>query len=210
SRGRELRVTRPDIHSWQVHGHDGTVRVTYTIFGDRADGTYLAIDRTHAHLNIPATFMYAPSLATRPVRVTFCMPDSTWKVATQLADTPDPNTWAAPHLQYFMDSPTELSAHRVYEWPVTSGGRTQTIRVALHHAGTEAEAEAYVDATKRIVAEQEAVFGELPEFDFGAYTFLADYLPWVDGDGMEHRNSTVVISTRPLATGMVGNLGTVS
>ncbi|HEY0971334.1 MAG TPA: PDZ domain-containing protein [Gemmatimonadales bacterium] len=210
SRGRELRVTRPDIHSWEVHGHDGTVRVTYTIFGDRADGTYLGVDRTHTHMNTPATFMFAPTLAERPVRLTVCAADSTWKVATQLVPTSDPYTFTAPHTQYFFDSPTEASDFELHEWPVTSGGRTQTIRVALHHAGTAEEAARYVDATRRIVAEQEAVFGELPEFDFGTYTFLADYLPWVYGDGMEHRNSTVVSSTRPLSTGMVGNLGTVS
>jgi predicted metalloprotease with PDZ domain len=146
----------------------------------------------------------------RPVRLTVCAADSTWKVATQLVPTSDPRTFTAPHLQYFFDSPTEVSDFHSYEWPVTSGGRTQTIRVALHHEGTEEEAARYVDATKRIVDEHQAVIGELPEFDFGTYTFLADYLPWVYGDGMEHRNSTVVSSTRPLSTGMVGNLGTVS
>src|SRR5256885_15857793 len=29
-------------------GHDGTVKATYRVFGDRIDGTYLAVDRTHA------------------------------------------------------------------------------------------------------------------------------------------------------------------
>ncbi len=44
---------------------------------------------------------------------------------------------------------------------------------------------------EKIVREQAAVFGGLPPFDGGTYTFLMDYLPWADGDGMEHRNSTV-------------------
>ncbi|MBA3970005.1 MAG: peptidase M61, partial [Gemmatimonadetes bacterium] len=39
-RGRALTVTQPNLHQWNVGGHDGTVRVTYTLFGDRADGTY--------------------------------------------------------------------------------------------------------------------------------------------------------------------------
>ena len=38
------------------------------------------------------------------------------------------------------------------------------------------------------------MFGEFPVFDNGNYTFLADYLPWGGGDGMEHRNSTVIAS----------------
>jgi hypothetical protein len=29
------------------------------VFGDRLDGTYLAIDRTQAHINMPAAHMWA-------------------------------------------------------------------------------------------------------------------------------------------------------
>ena len=95
SKGRALRVTRPNPHQWDVAGHDGTVVVTYTLFGDRADGTYSAIDLTHAHLNMPATFMWARGLDARPVRVTF-RTDRPWKVATQLFPTPDSLTFTAP------------------------------------------------------------------------------------------------------------------
>ena len=209
SRGRALRVSRPNPHQWNVAGHDGTVTVTYTLFGDRADGTYAGIDLTHAHLNMPATFMWARGLEARPVRVTF-RPAGPWRVATQLFPTADSLTFTAPHLQYFMDSPTELSAHDVRSWTVTSGGRSQTIRFALHHAGTGAELDAYAEQVKKVVAEQEAMWGELPRYDAGTYTFIADYLPYVNGDGMEHRNSTILTSTRPLSAGGFGNLGTVS
>ena len=40
-------------------GHDGTVRITYKVYGDHVDGTYLGIDPTHAHMNMPATLMWA-------------------------------------------------------------------------------------------------------------------------------------------------------
>ena len=40
----------------------GTVQLRYTIFGDRCDGTYLAVDATHAHMNTPATFVWARGL----------------------------------------------------------------------------------------------------------------------------------------------------
>jgi predicted metalloprotease with PDZ domain len=209
--GRALRVTRPDPYGWTVAGHDGTVRVRYTIFGDRADGTYLAVDRTHAHMNMPATFMFARGLEARPIRLTICAPDSTWTVATQLAAVEgDARTFTAPHLQYFFDSPTEVSDHETYAWPVTSGGRTQTVRLTLHHAGSKEEGARYAEKVKKVVAEQEGIFGELARYDFGTYTFLADYLPWDDGDGMEHRNSTVVISSGSLADNAMGLLGTVS
>lgn len=209
-RGRPLTPTRPNPHQWDVAGHDGTVRITYTLFGDRADGTYTGIDNTHAHLNAPAAFLWARGLERRPVTVTFQPARPEWKVATQLFPTRDPYTFTAPDFPYFMDSPVEISAHEVRSWQWTSGGRTQTLRLALHHQGTAQEAEAFTEMVKRVVDEQEAVFGELPRFDVGSYTFLADYLPWVPGDGMEHRNSTVLTSPRPLSTGALANLGTVS
>src|SRR5687767_11820874 len=120
SRGRSLTTEQPNPHQWNVAGHDGTVRVTYTLFGDRADGTYAQIDRTHAHLNIPATFMFARGFDARPVRVTFKWNDPKWRVATQLAPVGEPTatsaTFTAPHVQYFMDSPTEISEHELFTW----------------------------------------------------------------------------------------------
>ena len=56
------------------------------------------------------------------------------------------------------------------------------------------------------------IFGELPRFDNGTYTFLSDYLPWASGDGMEHRNSTVLSSPGALRNPAQrqGILGTVA
>ena len=108
--GRTLAVQRVSVDDWQVAGHAGTVRVVYRIFGDRADGTYMAVDTTHAHLNMPATFLWAVGTEIRPIRVTFRPPAGLdWTVGTQLLPTPDPATFTAPNLQYFLDSPTELA-----------------------------------------------------------------------------------------------------
>src|SRR4051812_45444640 len=42
--GRELQTTRPDPYGWTVPSHGGAVTVKYKVFGDRVDGTYLAVD----------------------------------------------------------------------------------------------------------------------------------------------------------------------
>ncbi len=212
SNGKPLQVTRPNEHQWNVNvGQDRQVRVTYTLYADRADGTYSGIDSTHAHLNMPATFMFARNTFPRPIRIKFNLPpDLNWKIATQLESTSDPTVFAAPNLHYFFDSPTEISNHTARTWTVPNGERTETIRLVMHHAGTEAELDAYTENVKQVVLEQKAIFGELPHFDFGTYTFLADYLPWVSGDGMEHRNSTILSSTGSLAQNATGLLGTVS
>ncbi|HEX7118020.1 MAG TPA: PDZ domain-containing protein [Longimicrobiales bacterium] len=209
--GRPLDVARPDPYGWTVSGHDGTVRFVYTLYADRADGTYSGVDATHAHLSMPATFAWARGLEDRPIAVTFHPPEgSGWKVATQLAPTDEPFTFTAPNLYYFLDSPTEVSDFDVREWTVPAGDGEATIRIALHHAGTDAEFDRFAEMAKKVVAEQIAVYGEPADYDYGTYTFIADYLPWVAGDGMEHRNSTILTSTRSLADGAMRNLGTLS
>src|SRR5262245_31177204 len=57
--GRPLDVVRASSSQWTVTSHPGQVNVTYRIYGDRIDGTYLAIDSTHAHINMPAALMWA-------------------------------------------------------------------------------------------------------------------------------------------------------
>ncbi len=205
--GNLLKVFRKDPYSWFVFDHNGTVNISYTLFANRGDGTYSQVDETHAHLNIPATFMYAPLLSDRKIEVDFKVRDDLgWKVATQLPLISG-TKFTAPNLQYFMDSPTEISNFGLREFTVNK----QNIRLALHHNGTQEELDTYFEKVKKVVLEQQKVYGELPKFDYGTYTFLACYIPNASGDGMEHRNSTILTSTRSLAGGgMERNIGTVS
>lgn len=52
SKGQALEATRPDPYSWEIKDHDGEVNVSYTLFANRADGTYSQVDESHAHLNM--------------------------------------------------------------------------------------------------------------------------------------------------------------
>ncbi len=194
SKGNILDITRPNPHQWNVSGHDGTVNFKYTLYANRAGGTYSGVDETHAHLNIPATFAFARNLGHRPVKVKYNIPDgSNWKVATQMK-TMDDGTFYAPDTYYFMDSPTEIADFHLRERMLDG----QNIRLALHTPATDAEVDAYFEEVMGIVEQQMKVFGELPDFDFGEYTFLSCYVPNASGDGMEHRNSTYVVSSKPL------------
>ena len=147
--GNALSVTRPNPYQWNVANHDGTVKISYTLYANRGGGTYSQVDETHAHLNIPATFMYAPAYDKRPISVTFDVRnDLQWKVATQLKNT-SVNTYYAPDLHYFMDSPTEISNHAVRSFKVPDNGKEQIVKFVLHHNGTEAELDQYFDGVKR-------------------------------------------------------------
>ena len=210
-KGHALQVSRPNPHEWIVSGHDGTVLINYTLFANHGDGTYSQIDETHAHLNIPATFAYGPEYADRPIEIEIDVrEDLGWKVATQLEPMAD-NRFRARDLQYFMDSPIEVSDHRIESFVIGNGEDAATIRFALHQENGYEGYEEYMGKVQAIVKEQVRVFGELPEFDHGTYTFLACYAPNVDGDGMEHRNSTVLTSVLGLSDGgQTRNIGTVA
>src|SRR5688500_3960157 len=169
--GRQIPFARPTVNQWRIAQHDGTVRIAYKIYGDRIDGTYLGVDVTHAHMNMPATLAWAEGLELRPVQITFVPPAGrTWRVATQLFTTNDPLTFTAPNLQYLMDSPTEFSDYILKTVAVKGpDGREATLRAAIHHAGTEAEAQAYIDAIGKIGRVQAMIFGEFPDFEPGHY-----------------------------------------
>src|SRR5574338_1703897 len=211
--GREIALTRPDPYGWTATPSGTTVRVTYRIFGDQLDGTYLAVYATHAHRRMPATFMWAREMLDRPIRVSFVPPPgANWRIATQLLPTSDPTTFTAPNLQYFMDSPTEFGPVSEYDFTVADADQTRQFRVALHHEARESHARKYVAGVEKIVREEGEIFGEYPPYEPGRYVFLADYLPYAHGDGMEHRNSTVMTGRRTLSIdrGMEGALDTVA
>lgn len=194
--GRPTAIRRTSPYSWKIPVSNGTAMFSYTLFGNYADGTYTGIDAQKLHLNMPATFVYAEGLEKIPVNLIINLEDKNdWSVATQLVRTND-STFSAPDYYYFYDSPTMAGAIDWRSWKVDG----QTIEVAMLHEGSDAQLDAYVEWIKKIVEEEKNIYGELPDFDYGRYTFLLTYNPWVHGDGMEHRNSTICSSNGHLAT----------
>ena len=207
SSGNPVSFKKINPYEWEVENTDGSIDFSYILFANRGDGTYSQIDETHAHLNMPATFIYVKGLEKNPMEITFSpRKDLGWKIATQLKQKTK-NTFSAPNLQYFMDSPTEMSNYQERSFTVDG----KKIHFVLHHNGTEAELDEYFEKVKKIVLAEKKVYGELPGYDYNEYRFLACYIPNASGDGMEHRNSTILTSTRALsAGGMKWNIGTVA
>lgn len=208
--GQEIAVYADNIAGWAIAGHGGAVKLTYTLFANGGDGTYAGIDDRKLHLNMPATFLYGEQLNDRPVLLqlkTDQRPD--WTVATQLVDLGQ-RRFAAPDYYYFFDSPTLVGDIMRGSFEVTNPDeKVQTIELAMMHEGTREEFDDYLTWTEDVVLAQQKVYGELPDFDYGRYTFLCAYNPWIGGDGMEHRNST--ICSAPVGLEMAERLiGTVS
>jgi predicted metalloprotease with PDZ domain len=206
--GRPATVEQRTLHRWRVRGHGGAVRVRYKVYGDEVDGTYLGVDAAQAHINMPAALLWGRGGVNPPPRGSFVAPpDTGWTVATQLYATSDPLVFTAPNLAYLMDSPAQFTAQTLRTFTVAPiagaagiGGTPATIRIALRHDGSDADVDRLAARTQAIVREQQAIFGELPAFEPGHYTFLATFAPGVDSDAMEHRNSTVMTAAARIAT----------
>lgn len=191
--GSELEIKQLEGDLYEIPTHGDAVKVSYTLFANWTDGTYASVDPSHAHLNMPAAFMWVLGQDKRPIRLQFNDLDKYgWKAATQLKNE-GAGVYSAPNMQYMMDSPTELSAYKVSSWDVDNNGKKEKINLAIHSDDDQSVIDAFAHQIGRMVLEEKAVFGELPAYDFGEYTFLDDVYPTNSGDGMEHRNSTCIV-----------------
>jgi predicted metalloprotease with PDZ domain len=156
---------------------------------------------------MPAAFMWAPSEEDRPIKFEFNDLDKYgWKVATQLKRDGD-NVYSAPNMQYMMDSPTELSDYKVTSWDVVNtDAKKEKINLAIHSVDAQPVIDNFGKMIQKMVLEEKAVFGELPTYDYGEYTFLDDVYPTVSGDGMEHRNSTCIVQPADKVEGFESRL----
>jgi len=191
--GINLPVEKTDADVYKISGYKTKATVTYTLFANYADGTYSGIDITGYHLNMPSAFMWVKGMEKAPISLQFTLLDARWKIATQLKPGSTAETFLAPDLQYFMDSPTKVGSLRIGTWNVTNpDGKQYTFRLALEATTTPEVFSAFAAKVEKMVKEAKAVFGELPAYDYGTYTFIASINPYVKGDGMEHRNSTMI------------------
>lgn len=205
--GKAIQFSLTQGDEYLIPTHGATVKVTYTLFGNWIDGTYAGFDETHAHMNIPATFMFPVGMDQRPRKVTFDHSDKEgWKVVTQLKPM-GKDTYYAANFQYFMDSPIEIANSKTASWEVKSPtGKMQTIHLVSHSNDDQATIDNYAKMLKKMCDEQAAVWGEYPNFDYGNYYFIHDVLPQYAGDGMEHRNSTVIVQRTAKIAGFENNL----
>lgn len=189
-----ITINQIDGDVYEVPNYNGYVRVQYLLFANYADGTYAGIDPSSVHLNMPASFLWVKSADKLPIDISFNLTNnSNWTIATQLTSTNNPFKFTAPGLQYFMDSPVKIGHLIQKNWEVKNiHGKNLQFQLAIEAQADDSAITSFAKKVERITQEAKAVFGEFPAYDYGKYTFLASINPYVHGDGMEHRNSTMI------------------
>ena len=191
--GNSLPCIRTDADVYKIAGRHSFVKIEYTLYGNYADGTYCSFDASGVHINMPACFMWVKGLEDKFISLTLEGLDENWTIATQLKPAANNGNFTAPNLQYFMDCPIIAGPLQWQEWNVeNSDGKNLKFRLALSAVATADQTTLFAQKLKKLVQEEQAVFGSFPNYDFGTYTFLASINPYVVSDGMEHRNSTMI------------------
>lgn len=204
-----LPVTRVDTQTWRINPNkEKRITITYKVFANNLSGTYSQLDARHANINPGTVFMYVVNHKQDPVSLKITPPND-WKIINGYMDSPNQTEWKFDNYDILMDTPTEIAADfTIDEFRVDE----KLYRVVIHSFGDEGgKRQQFVKDIEKIVKAQTAMMG-LPEFD--SYTFIFHFAPGneMGGDGMEHLNSTQIISTNTLASenGYNGALGTTS
>jgi len=192
--GDPLNGKRVGLNEWEVQRHQGEIRVNYSIFGDTSNGVHSQFSEEQTIINGPATFMYVPQLATRPVELYVKnRTDLNWEINTELTIKEDP-IYMASNLEEFMDSPILLGNFNIVSRTIESNGKKFELKLVVNNDVNQDTnlARDLLENITKVVLEQEKVFGNFPNFKNNSYTFLASFRPYCDESIVAHSNSSFV------------------
>ena len=198
SKGRDLKVNEISLNEWEVVKHDGEIRVSYTLFGDKADGIFSLISEEQTIINNPSAFIYVPTLSSRPVEIKYNLrPEFNWKIATQLRNLGN-DTYEADNLQDFMDSPSYIAHFTSKTRLIEAGNKKFKLNLAIKHTGGEKLTDKLFNKITKVIDEQYKVFGSYPNYKNDEYTFIASFMPSSENNLIAHKNSSLILNTESL------------
>ncbi len=185
--GRPVGVEKTDKNSWRVDAPaDGVLRVRYVVYADELSVRTSHLDASHAHVGGASVFVFLRGRE-RETHTVEVHPPPQWRATSALPESDAPNTFVARDYDHLVDAPMEIGRHALWEWEV-EGKRH---RYAVWGRGNYDPQRLAADTTK-IVRTEKALMGDLPYDD---YTFFVLLAPGGSG-GLEHRDSTVLLSDR--------------
>ncbi len=183
SKGAALPIRKLDKQRWQVPALASGGSLSYRVFGNELTVRTNHVDSNHAQLIGAATFMYLEQGLQRPLELRFEGFPESWHVATSLSA--GNGIWKATDYDELVDSPIELGTFRRHTFHALNADFE--LAITGDHNGDEAR---MVEGARKIVTEAGGIFGGFP---FDRYTFLLTFSPKAGG-GLEHRNSTLLLS----------------
>src|SRR5689334_14068563 len=186
--GRVLDVDKSKKNHWRVTT-DGspTVKLKYRVYCREMSVRTNWVEADFAMLNGAPTFITLADLSPRAYEITI-NPASGWKRSiTALPSAGGEHHYRAPDYDTLVDSPIVIGNPAVYDFEV--GGKKHSL-VNVGEGGVFDGARAAKDL-ERIVKQDLAFWGSLPYDRYIFFNMITE-----SGGGLEHKNSTVLMTNR--------------
>jgi predicted metalloprotease with PDZ domain len=193
---------RIDHQTWRVYtGGVKRFAVSYKVFGNDLSGTFSQLDMRHANYNGASVFMYLVGHKQDPVALQI-EPPAGWRIVNGQTTLPEQREFKFPNYDILIDTPTEIAPDWTVDEFKVDG---KTYRVVVHSFGEEGgKRAAFVRNIEKIVRAEVRMWGAP---DFESYTFIIHFAADDhSADGMEHLNSTQIISPGVLSDPGMDNL----
>ncbi len=184
-KGRALAFRKTDKDSWQVDsGQAKKITIRYQYYAAELDAGSSYLDETEVYVNPNNLLMYIPGKENLPCRLTVQHPPE-WELACALKK--DRGALLADNYHELVDSPLIAGSELTIFGFNTRGARID-IAMEGHFDGKQ---ESVAADLQKIVETQVDLFGELP---LTYYVFLYHLVPHRFMHGVEHKNSTSIVS----------------
>jgi predicted metalloprotease with PDZ domain len=189
--GRARPVEKSDKNRWRIStGGARTVTLKYRVYGREMSVRTNWIDAGFALINGAPTFMTLPDGVARPHEVVLNLPRGWRRSLSGLAEMPgSEHRYRARDYDTLVDSPFLLGNPTVHEF---------TIDGKKHYLANEGEGGVFdggraAQDLEVLVREHRRFWGQLP---YDKYVFVNILLGAEAGGGLEHQNSTVLMTGR--------------
>jgi predicted metalloprotease with PDZ domain len=180
-----------DKQTWRVDAAHagGTVQIHYSVFANDLTGSFSQVDSMHANLNGPSVFMYVDGHKPDPITLNIEAP-AQWKVVSGFSKSTTERVFRASNYDRLVDTPIEISGDCTVDQFEEQG---KTFEVVVHtYSDDDTDRSPLLAGLKKIVHVEMAA---MPPPDFDHYLFIFHFVPDISmGDGMEHLNSTQIIT----------------
>jgi predicted metalloprotease with PDZ domain len=185
----QATIVKVNKNRWQIQSAQGKdIWVTYRLYCHEMSVRSNWVDRDMAILSGAATFLTIADQESRIHQVRFHLPESWTRTVTSLkAVDGSPHTYRAENFDELVDSPILCGDPVVQDF--TLGGADHVL-ASLGDSSLWDTAKAAADVQK-IVAQQQTFWGSVP---YSRYCFLNVISE--SGGGLEHDNSTLVMTSR--------------
>jgi predicted metalloprotease with PDZ domain len=189
-----IETYKKNKNTWVVKNNkQNAVKVRYSVYANEISVRTSFIDADHGYLNGTSVFMYVPEFKNEPSSLKI-IPFEKWKTISTGLEKTGQNEYQATNYDILADSPIEIGNQKILTFDLN--GINHNVAMVGNYKMTDETQ--FLNDLKKVCENSTKIFNENPCKE---YTFIVQHYPsspLVSGGGLEHLNSTTLI-TRPEA-----------